>query len=138
MAGMELDVVCSAGAKGGTSTDGNSGRRMFSEEFVPCIREISEHHYTDNLLILHQQLSCILRINSSSKRKVNIELFEKLCQDCSLNIANIFPWALINHTMHGSIQHSAELIGMNCDYGLGSLSEEGLEATNKDVRKFYP
>ena len=80
--------------------------------------QISDHHYTDNLLILHRQLSCILCINSSSKRIVNIELFEKLCQDCSLNIANNFPWALINHTMHGSIQHSAELIGMNCDYGL--------------------
>ena len=55
MTGMELDVVCSAGAQGGTSTDGNSGRRMFSEEFVPCIREISDHHYTGNLLILHRQ-----------------------------------------------------------------------------------
>ena len=136
MTGMDLDTVSSAGAKGGTSTDGNSGRRMFSEEFVLCIREISDHHYTDNLLILHHQLTCILRITSSSKRKVNIELFEKLCQDCSLNIANNFPWALINHTMHGSIQHSAELIGMNGHYGLGSLSEEGLEATNKDVKFF--
>ena len=38
--------------------------------------------------------------------------------------------------MHGTIQHSAELIGLNGHYGLGSLSEEGLEATNKDVRNF--
>ena len=37
MTGMKLDVVCSAGAKGGTSTDGNRGRRLFSEEFIPCM-----------------------------------------------------------------------------------------------------
>ena len=49
MTGMELDVVCSAGAKGGTSTDGYQGRRVFSEEFIPCIKEISDKRYTENL-----------------------------------------------------------------------------------------
>ena len=34
------------------------------------------------------------------------------------------------------MQHSAELIALNGGYGLGDLSEEGLEANNKDARKF--
>ena len=39
----------------------------------------------------------------------------------------------MDHTMHGSVQHSAELISINGNCGLGALSESGLEATNKDV-----
>ena len=101
MTGMELDVLCSAGAKGGTSKDGNIRDAVFSEQFIPCIKEISDKRYTENLLIMHHQLSCIFRV-ISSKRKMKIESFEKLCHDCILNIANNFPWALMNHTIHGS------------------------------------
>ena len=42
----------------------------------------------------------------------------------------------MNHTIRGSVQHSAELIRINGNCGLGALSEEGLEATNKDVRNY--
>ena len=47
-----------------------------------------------------------------------------------------FPWAKLNHTLHGTIQHSTELMEMNEPHGLGAYSEEGLEANNKDVRNF--
>ena len=46
------------------------------------------------------------------------------------------PWAQLNHTLHGSLHHSADLITLNDGYGLGNLSEEGLEANNKDIRNY--
>ena len=42
----------------------------------------------------------------------------------------------VNHTLHGLIYHSGELIAHNDGYALGALSEEGLEATNKFIRRF--
>ena len=53
-----------------------------------------------------------------------------------MNLAKNFPWARWNYTLHGSIQHSSELIQDNGGFGLGDLSEEPLEANNKDIRKF--
>ena len=50
--------------------------------------------------------------------------------------ANNFAWAKLNHTLHGAIQHSVELIQLNDDEGLGPYSEEGLEANNKDIRRY--
>ena len=49
---------------------------------------------------------------------------------------NKFPWAQLNHTLHGAIQHSGELIETNGGESLGWYSEEGLEANNKDIRKY--
>ena len=40
------------------------------------------------------------------------------------------------HTTHGAIQHSCELIALNDGEGLEPYCEEGLEANNKDVRKY--
>ena len=42
----------------------------------------------------------------------------------------------LNHTLHGAIQHSGTIIELNGGFGLGALSEEGLEANNKDIRNF--
>ena len=51
-------------------------------------------------------------------------------------IATKFLWVCINYTLHGLIHHATELIMLNDGYGLGELSEEGLEAANKHIRKF--
>ena len=52
----------------------------------------------------------------------------------TFNLCDNFPWVKINHTLHGTLHHSPELISIN--YGLGSLSEECLEANNKDIRNY--
>ena len=41
-----------------------------------------------------------------------------------------------NHTLHSTIQHSAELIEMNGGESLGWYSEEGLESNNKNIRNY--
>ena len=53
-----------------------------------------------------------------------------------MTICNDFPWARYNHTLHGAIQHSAELIEMNLGLSVGWQSEEDLEANNKDIRNY--
>ena len=58
-----------------------------------------------------------------------------MCNNATLNIITNIPWAQINHTLHGVLHHSADLITLNDGYGLGNLSE-GLEANNKDIRNY--
>ena len=42
----------------------------------------------------------------------------------------------MNYKLHGSIQHSAQLIEEINGHGLGTLSEEALEANNKYLRRY--
>lgn len=137
--GLKLDYVNSAGGKGGTSTDGKQGRRFYSDELIEVIGELlSQPHNIKHkvaMMKLHKQLSIILRIVSCT-RKIDVVKFEQHCKDTMLTIVNNFPWAFLNHTLHGTVQHSAELIEMNGGESLGWYSEEGLEANNKDIRKY--
>ena len=137
--GLRLDYVCSAGGKGGTSTDGKQGRRFFSDELLPVIESLlnkaNNQKHKENLMKLHHQLSIILRIVSCT-RKIDVQKFAEHCEETMVNIATNFKWALLNHTLHGTIQHSAELIELNGGESLGWYSEEGLEANNKDIRNY--
>ena len=89
----------------------------------------------DGILKLHNQLSILLRI-ISCKRFINIERYKQHVQDTMHNITTNFPLTMLNHTPHGAIQHSCELIQMKGGRSLGGYSEEGLEANNKDVKHF--
>ena len=137
--GLRLDFVNSVCAKGGTSTDGKQARRFFTAASEPVLKAmLSKSHnmkHRDAILKLHNQLSIVLRIISCT-RLINIEKYKQHVQDTMKNITTNFPWAKLNHTLHGAIQHSCELIDMNGGRSLGGYSEEGLEANNKDVRYF--
>ena len=133
--GLKLEQCARPGGKGGTSTTGKQGCCVFSEEVVETISSLLPDKYKQNVLLLHKQLSAVMWI-ILSQRKVDVDLFEQLCMDISLNIVDNFPWVRLNHTLHGTIQHSTELIQLNSGYRLGAYSEEGLEANNKDNRNF--
>ena len=133
--GLNLDKVNPAGGKGGTSTTGSQGRRFFSEEVLKTITSLVGEKCRENLLLLHRQLSTILSVISSN-REVDVPKYQELCNKTSMNICENFPWVKINHTLHGSLHHSVELITLNEGSGLGNLSEEGLEANNKDIRNY--
>ena len=68
--------------------------------------------------------------------QVDLVKFKSLCLEASSNICDNFSWTRINHTLHGPLHHGVELITRNDGYGLGSLSEECLEANNKDIRNY--
>ena len=50
-------------------------------------------------------------------------------------IINHYPWASITPSLHKLLAHSAHLIELNDCFGIGSLSEEGLETCNKRLRR---
>ena len=72
----------------------------------------------------------------SSSRKVDLTKFKDLCEQTTYNLCDNFPWVLMNHTLHGTLHHSTELMTLNDGHGLGSLSEECLESNNKDIRNY--
>ena len=89
-----------------------------------------------NLKKLHCNFSVILRVISSKSTEIDTEMFEEYCISTYLLLAESFPWASIPQSIHRILAHSAERIRINDNYGLGSLSEEGLEATHKLIRRY--
>ena len=137
--GLHLDFVNSAGGHGGTSTDGKQGRRFFSSNLQPVLRELlskkNNIKHQESIIKLHRQLSMILRVVSCT-REINLDKFQSHCKETMNHMVTKFPWVKLNHTLHGAIQHSVELISLNDGTGLGAYSEEGLEANNKDIRRY--
>ena len=68
--------------------------------------------------------------------KIIYRRFEQFCTETYTAILDYFDWVHIPGSIHRLLGHCAERIHTNDDYGLGSLSEEGLEASNKMVRRF--
>ena len=93
----------------------------------------NEHEY-EVLKELHQKFSIILRI-IASKSKVREE-FEDFCYSAYKILLVEFPWMKLSETVHRFLAHSAEVIRLNGDQGLGQLSESPLEAQHKLVRKY--
>lgn len=81
------------------------------------------------ILFLHKLLSIILYVISCGQK---INLFDQLCKDFILNLNYNFPWARLSHTLHGSMQHSVQLITLNDGYNWGNLSQERFDA-NKNI-----
>ena len=59
----------------------------------------------------------------------------QLVVEIMLILAEKFSLVRLNFTLH-QIQHAGQLICENGGHGLGELSEEALEANNKDMRNF--
>ena len=51
-----------------------------------------------------------------------------------MKLVQCFPWCVVSPSVHRILGHSLEVIQGNDKYGLGSVSEEGLEALNKYIR----
>ena len=81
------------------------------------------------------RLSALVKVINSQKRKVNVDKVRQLGQEVYLKLVQCFPWAMISPSVHRILAHSWEVMQINCGYGLGSLSEEGLEALNKYIRE---
>ena len=76
----------------------------------------------------------LVKVMNSQKRRVNVDKVRRLGQQVYLLLVKRFPWAAISPSVHRILAHSWEVIQLNDCYGLGGLSEEGLEALNKHIR----
>ena len=79
-------------------------------------------------------LSATVKVINSEKRRVNIEKVRELTQEVYMAIVENFPWAVVSPSVHRILAHSWEVMELNNGFGLGDLSEEGLEALNKMIR----
>lgn len=68
------------------------------------------------------------------QQHINVVEYVKCRKEVSILIAS-YRWVKINHTLHGLIHHSADLVVRKDGLAFESLSEEGLEATNKFIFK---
>ena len=78
----------------------------------------------------------ILRVISSKDHKIDIDKFGNLCTDTYIEILTHFKWVDLTPTVHKVLAHASELIVNNNCRGIGHLSEEGLEACHKIIRRF--
>ena len=132
--GLRLERVQGGEAHTGTSTTGNAGRRWFSAKSIDAIKFLVDDSQQEAVLDLHVKLSALLRVLSCAEH-IKVDVFDRLVKETMLLLAEKFPWARLNFTLH-QIQHAGQLICENGGRGLGEPSEEALEANNKDMRNF--
>ena len=130
--GVVMDTPTS---KGGTTDTGNAAKRFFSAEVIPSLEKLFPPDKVDDILTLHKNFSIILRV-ISSKRQVDTTKLKSICTDTYLFLRSNFPSISVSETAHMVLGHSFQLIELNDGYGLGQMSEQGLEAINKLVRRF--
>ena len=78
-------------------------------------------------------LAALVKIINSQKRRINVEKVRELAKEVNLRIVQLFPWAAVSPSVHRILAHSWEVIELNGEFGLGDVSEEGLEALNKQI-----
>ena len=138
---MKIDTH-DASSSSGTSDTGNMARKFFSassrNDVLDLIEGTGEELQRNKAKVndLLQRFSIVLRILSSKSIKIDYTKFQQFCTDTYLATLEYFDWLHIPGSIHRLLGHCAERIHANGDYGLGTLSEEGLESSNKMIRRF--
>ena len=131
-------IIDTADASGhtGTSLTGNLAKRFFDQDCRNLLSKIVKKQQLNPITNLHLNFYVILRIISSKNRKIDLEAFSSLCRSTYVNILTNFEWVDLTPSAHKVLAHSAELVEKNMCMGIGHLSEEGLEACHKLIRRF--
>ena len=126
--------------KGGTSTTGNTARKILHHNRKLVIEMLPER-FQAPMETYGQQLSVIIRLLSSNER-IDVKKYKDLCTQVNLDLIESFPslsargsWVSITPSLHKLLGHSWEFIEMNREQGLKSLDESGLEGNNKILRR---
>ena len=122
---------------------GNPGDMVTGKSFVKFSSDSSRAFFVslvdemekEDLNMILLGLCASVKVINSQKRRVNVEKLRTLTQEVNLRIVTTFPWAAISPSVHRILAHSWEVIEMNGGFGLGDVSEEGLEALNKLIRE---
>ena len=80
--------------------------------------------------VIMVRTAVVLRVVSSSRKMTEAKVEELLLESFPRPLCEMSP------TIHKLLGHSWELIAMNGNYGLGTLSEGGIEASNKFLRRY--
>ena len=133
--GKTPDAVDGTGHTG-TSTTGPLAKRFFDDDCREVLDILLNGQQLNIVKKLHLNLNVILRTISSKDKQIDVEKFGNLCTDTYIDILTHFKWVNLTPTLHKILAHSTEIIKNNACIGVGHLSEEGLEACHKIIRRF--
>ena len=128
---------------GGTTDTANVGKKFLGEKRVQFANLVEKHECDmceTNVneradIILAMQYSAVICRIVNSTRKVDVDAFEKLCQEAYLHLLKCFPFCNIATSIHRVWAHCAEKMRAMGNHGLGQLSETPLEGTHKTLRR---
>ena len=106
-----------------------------SDHATDVITSLVADDYKDSFKFIHLGLCAVVKVINSQKRRVNTVELREISQSVLLKIVESFPWAVISPSVHRILSHGWERIQLNDGFGLGNISEEGLEALNKWIRR---
>ena len=133
--GVLIDSADATGHSGNNLT-GNMAKDLFSVKCRSLLSKLVKQPLLGFIETLNLNLEIILRIISSKNRKIDLDLFAALCTKTYIDILTHFKWADLTPSLHKVLAHAPELVDKNMCMGLGDLSEEGLEACHKIMRRF--
>ena len=112
-------------AGSGNTNNGNTARRFFSQpDLVSRITGVSE--------ALIYNFSVILRALTSGY-EINIDAFSSFAMKSAEMFVQLYPWFYMPSSIHKILIHGAAII-KHVSLPIGMMSEEALEARNKDCR----
>lgn len=112
---------------GGTSTDGNTARRIFQHaEQVAAITKVNLN-IINRFHVILKLISCGFNIHTAK--------FKSFCLKTASTFVMNYPWFNMPTTVHKILIHG-HLIMENFGLAIGLLSEDAQESRNKDVRKY--
>ena len=111
-------------------------RKRSSRSCYTILPKKSSGLTTDTIRSAFFRHAIILNIYNSKRELNDVAAFKEMCHQLYSDLLAWFPEAIISPTVHKVLSHAWELIDLNGGFGLGQLSEEGLEGSNKLLRRF--
>lgn len=138
--GLKVAFPDSTG-KGGTTTSGNVCRRLlFDKETREILLELVPERNRNKLRIIAVRLAVALRVVSSKNelQEEKVAELEAFNRETYKKILTSYPppQVKISPSVHKLLGHSWDLIALNDNHGLGTVSEGGIEACNKLLRRY--
>ena len=134
MLGRRIDAADGSGHTGNSLT-GNLAKRFFSGKCRDLLHKFVKEPRLEAIKKLHMNFDVILRLISSRDQKIDMDKFGNMCTDTYIDIITQFKWVDLTPTVHKVLAHAVELVDNNMCMGIGHLSEEGLEACHKIIRR---
>lgn len=136
--GLRIDFPDSSG-HGGTTTTGNVARQiLYNERTRSQLLMLVPNHRRPHLEKIMRNIAITLRVATSTQKVKDLGGYKDFCLATYRDILTTYPYPVVHlaPSVHKLLGHAWELIECNDGYGLGILSEGGIEASNKLLRRF--
>ncbi|XP_046392286.1 uncharacterized protein LOC124160477 [Ischnura elegans] len=111
----------------GTSNDGNTARRFFADAKLSAEITGIDKNLINRFAVILKTLASGLEINDA--------LFKEYCYSTADLYVKLYAWYHMPPVVHKLLIHGSA-IAKEAALPIGHLSEEAMEARNKDIRRF--